>query len=50
MALLVAVFIVVAPIVQSPRVEFLYAIAFILTGVLFYIAFVTYAFRLPGMG
>lgn len=47
--LLVSIYLVVAPIAQSPRIEFLYAFLFTVSGLVFYFPFVVYAKSLPGM-
>ncbi|XP_045193427.1 b(0,+)-type amino acid transporter 1-like isoform X3 [Mercenaria mercenaria] len=46
---LCSVYLVVAPIIQDPRIEFLYAFLFSVSGLVFYIPFVVYKKRLPGM-
>lgn len=46
--LIVAVFLVIAPIVDNPRIEFLYAFIFIVAGLIFYFPFVHFKFVLPG--
>ncbi|XP_076470410.1 b(0,+)-type amino acid transporter 1-like [Babylonia areolata] len=46
--LCVAVYLVVAPIVDSPQIEFLYAFLFILAGVVVYVPFVRYQLKVPG--
>lgn len=38
--LVISVYLVVAPIINTPRIEYLYALLFILTGLLFYVPFV----------
>ena len=47
--LLVSIYLVLAPIIQTPRVEFLYAFLFVISGLIFYFPFVVYAKSLPGM-
>ncbi len=47
--LIVSLYLVVAPIIDEPQIEFLYAAIFILTGLIFYIPFVHYKKTLPGM-
>lgn len=47
--LLVSVFLVFAPIVDEPKIEFLYAAIFILAGLIFYVPFVHFQKVLPGM-
>ena len=48
--LCIAVYLVVAPIVESPKIEFLYAFLFVLSGLLFYFPFVFFGLQLPGFG
>lgn len=45
-----AVFLVVAPIVQNPKIEYMYAAGFMTLGLFIYVPFVHYKFVLPGMG
>ncbi|CAL1547645.1 unnamed protein product [Lymnaea stagnalis] len=40
--LVISVYLVVAPIIQQPRIEFFYASLFILSGLVFYVPFVLY--------
>ncbi|XP_021352770.1 b(0,+)-type amino acid transporter 1-like isoform X1 [Mizuhopecten yessoensis] len=40
--LLFSIYLVVAPIVQNPRIEFLYAFLFMISGLFFYVPFVVY--------
>lgn len=40
----------IGPIVDNPKVEYLYATLFILAGFILYIPFVYYKYVLPGMG
>lgn len=47
--LLFSCYLVVAPILQNPRIEFLYASMFILSGLVFYVPFVVYKIRFPYM-
>ena len=47
-SLLVCIFMVIAPFVTTPRVEFLYGIALVLAGLLFYFPFVYFKLRVPG--
>jgi len=50
LVLLIAVYLVVAPIIESPQIQYLYATLFIVAGVIFYFPFVHYRKVLPGMG
>ena len=43
-------FLVVAPIVADPQIQYIYALCFILAGLFFYVPFVYYKKVLPGMG
>lgn len=47
--LLCAIYLVVAPFIQNPRVEFLYALGFTVSGVIVWIPFVYFKLKLPGM-
>jgi len=49
LVLLVSVYLVVAPIIQDPRIEFLYAALFSLSGLIFYVPFVVYQKKLKCM-
>lgn len=40
--LLVSIYLVIAPIIQDPRIEFLYAFLFSVSGIIFYVPFVVY--------
>lgn len=44
--LLLSIYLVAAPIIQNPRVEYVYACTFIASGLLFYMPFVHYRLRL----
>lgn len=48
--LLVSTYLVVAPIVDKPQWEYLYAAAFIFAGLLVYVPFVKWGYSLPFMG
>ena len=48
--LLVSIYLVVAPIIQDPRIEFFYAFLFSVSGIVFYVPFVVYKKKLPLMG
>ncbi|XP_054710188.1 b(0,+)-type amino acid transporter 1-like [Uloborus diversus] len=48
--LVISVFLVVAPIVENPQIEYLYASSFVLSGLLVYIPFVHYKLHLNIMG
>ncbi|XP_013167118.1 PREDICTED: b(0,+)-type amino acid transporter 1-like isoform X2 [Papilio xuthus] len=47
--LLVSVYLVVGPVINKPQWEYLYATAFILTGLLVYVPFVKWSYSLPFM-
>ncbi|XP_052815410.1 b(0,+)-type amino acid transporter 1-like isoform X2 [Mya arenaria] len=47
--LLVSVYLVVAPIIQDPRIEFLYAFLFSVSGLIFYVPFVLYGKKIKYM-
>ena len=47
-ALMICLFMVVAPFASKPRIEFVYGVAFVLAGFLFYIPFVHFQLSLPG--
>lgn len=40
LVLIISIYLVIGPIIDKPQIEYLYAIMFILTGLLFYIPFV----------
>ncbi|XP_067133337.1 b(0,+)-type amino acid transporter 1 isoform X3 [Centruroides vittatus] len=48
--LIISVYLVLAPIIQNPQIEYLYATLFIVSGLIFYIPFVYYKFQLKIMG
>lgn len=48
--LIVSIYLVIGPIIDNPKVEYLYATIFIFAGFLFYIPFVHYKYVMPGMG
>ncbi|XP_065569907.1 b(0,+)-type amino acid transporter 1-like isoform X3 [Artemia franciscana] len=48
--LIVSVYLVVAPIVEDPQIEYLYATMFILAGLIFYIPFIYYKVPVKCMG
>ena len=50
LVLLISIFLVVAPIIEQPQIEYLYASLFILAGLIFYYPFVYLQKVLPGMG
>ena len=41
-----SVYLVVAPIIYNPRIEFLYATLFVLSGMIFYVPFIAYRVQL----
>ena len=48
--LIISVYLVIGPIVDNPKIEYLYATLFILAGFVFYVPFVFYKLVMPGMG
>jgi len=48
--LLASVYLVLGPIIDEPRMEYLYATLFIVAGLLFYIPFVHYKLTIKFMG
>ena len=48
--LIISIYLVIGPIIDDPKVEYLYATLFILAGFFFYIPFVHYKYVMPGMG
>ena len=42
LVLLVSIYLVIAPIIWDPRIEFLYAFLFSISGIIFYVPFVVY--------
>lgn len=48
--MVVSAILVVAPIVAAPQVQYFYVLLFILAGLIFYVPFVYYKKRVPGMG
>ncbi len=48
--LLFSAFLVIAPIVADPKLEYVYSIAFMAFGALLYVPFVTYKMKLPYVG
>ncbi len=47
-SLLFAVYVVVAPVVVDPKLEYAYAVGFMAAGLLFYVPFVYFGLRIPG--
>ncbi|KAH9502677.1 b(0,+)-type amino acid transporter 1 [Bulinus truncatus] len=45
---IISVYLVIAPIIQDPRIEFLYAAIFIVGGTVFYVPFVHFKLQIPG--
>ncbi|CAG2168455.1 unnamed protein product [Oppiella nova] len=45
----ISIYLVIAPIVEQPKIEYLYAAFYIVSGVLFYIPFVIYKIRFPNL-
>ncbi|XP_063871905.1 b(0,+)-type amino acid transporter 1-like isoform X6 [Scylla paramamosain] len=50
LVLLISIYLVVGPIIDSPQIEYLYATLFIVAGLFFYFPFVYLKKSLPGMG
>ncbi|XP_037800284.1 b(0,+)-type amino acid transporter 1-like [Penaeus monodon] len=48
--LVISIYLVVGPIIDSPQIEYLYASLFILAGLVFYFPFVYFKKSVPGMG
>lgn len=48
--LLVSIYLVVGPIIDSPQIEYLYATMFIVAGLIFYFPLVYMKLSVPGMG
>ena len=48
--LIASTYLVLAPIIDKPRMEFLYAFLFTVGGLILYFPFVHFKWRLPGMG
>ncbi|RXG54200.1 b(0,+)-type amino acid transporter 1 [Armadillidium vulgare] len=49
LVLVISIYLVIAPIIDSPQIEYLYAAVFIVAGLFFYFPFVLYQKSLPGM-
>ncbi|XP_071091599.1 b(0,+)-type amino acid transporter 1-like [Haliotis cracherodii] len=49
LVVLASIYLVIAPIIQDPRMEFFYALLFIASGLLFYFPFVYHKWSLPGV-
>ncbi|CAG9765135.1 unnamed protein product [Ceutorhynchus assimilis] len=49
LVLLISFYLIIGPIVDKPTIEYLYAALFILGGMIFYIPFVHYKYRIPFM-
>ena len=48
LALVVNMFMIIAPFISNPRIEFLYGIAYVASGLIFYVPFVRLSWKLPG--
>lgn len=48
--LCVSIYLVIAPIINDPRIEFLYAFIFVISGLVFYVPFVVMKKSLPYTG
>ena len=49
LALLICLFMIISPFVNSPRIEFVYGAAFVLGGLVFYFPFVYFQLSIPGI-
>lgn len=49
LVLVISTYLIVAPIIDAPQIEYLYACSFIVAGLIFYIPFVLYKFNPPVM-
>jgi L-type amino acid transporter 9 len=49
-AVLISIYLVIGPIINHPQMEFLYAFLFLVTGLIFYVPFVYFKVRIPGVG
>ncbi|XP_050399174.1 b(0,+)-type amino acid transporter 1 isoform X3 [Patella vulgata] len=47
--LLCSIYLIIGPIVDNPKIEFLYAFLFVISGMIFYVPFVHFKLQLPGM-
>lgn len=47
---LIAIYLVIGPIIESPQIELLYAFLFIIGGLLFYFPFVYFKLKIKGFG
>ena len=43
-------YLVIGPIIDEPKIEFLYAAIFVVGGLLLYVPFVYFHLKIPGMG
>ena len=48
--MIVSVYLVIGPIASNPQIQYVYALLFILAGLIFYVPFVYYKKVLPGIG
>lgn len=48
--MVVSILLVIAPIVDNPKIEYIYSIAFVVVGGLTYVPFVRYRVRVPFLG
>ncbi|XP_064640838.1 b(0,+)-type amino acid transporter 1-like [Lineus longissimus] len=48
-ALFIAMYLVIGPIINQPQMEFLYAFIFLVAGLIFYVPFVYFEVRIPGV-
>lgn len=50
MVLVISIYLIIAPIMDNPTIEYFYAAMFILSGMMFYVPFVHYQIKIPFMG
>ena len=48
--LVFSVYLVLAPIIDNPKIEYVYSICFMLAGAALYVPFVAYRLKMPGIG
>ena len=48
LALLITIFMIISPFLSDPKIEFLYGIAYVVAGVLMYVPFVYFNWKIPG--
>lgn len=50
LVLIISIYLVIGPIIDKPQIEYLYALAFIMTGLIFYVPFVKFGLTPRFMG